>query len=221
MNTCGSFDQSLLNTTLSIHAGTGVPGTNANELAANGDWASGDSTAACPSNVDAALAWQVRTGDELLIRISRVTQFSNGAFTLNLAFEADPLVSSISDSGAGSLRQTITEVPAGSVITFDPSLDGQVITLGGTQLLLDKDLAIDASALPNGITISGDVTGDGPTADDSRIFQIASGITATFRGLTITGGKASQGGGIYNGAGTLNLIDSTLSNNTAQYGGAL
>ena len=37
---------------------------------------------------------------------------------------------------------------------------------------IDTLMTIDASALPNGITLSGDATGDGPTPDDSRLFAM-------------------------------------------------
>jgi CSLREA domain-containing protein len=48
-----------------------------------------------------------------------------------------------------------------------------------------------------------------------RVFQIQSGTTATFNNLTIRGGSAMTGGGIYNG-GTLTLNDSIVRDNQAR-----
>jgi hypothetical protein len=56
------------------------------------------------------------------------------------------------------------------------------------------------------VTISGN--------NASRVFQIDSGVTASLSGLAITGGRASQGGGLYN-LGTAMLTNCTVSGNTA------
>jgi len=117
-----------------------------------------------------------------------------------------PVVSNTNDSGPGSLRQMIADVPAGTTITFAPNLSGQTIVLGGTQLLISKNLTIDASALAGGVSISGN--------NVSRVFEVASGTTVTMNRLTITGGNATLGGGIRN-AGTLLLNQATLMNNSS------
>ena len=54
-----------------------------------------------------------------------------------------------------------------------------------------------------------------PTPPPSRVFTITSGASATISGLTIAGGQAQQGGGIFNG-GTLALNGDELTQNTAQ-----
>ena len=57
--------------------------------------------------------------------------------------------------------------------------------------------------------------------DASRVFQVDNGVTATLSGLTISGGAAASGGGLYN-LGTAELADCTLSGNSAtSYGGGL
>lgn len=123
------------------------------------------------------------------------------------------VVSTTTDSGPGSLRQVIADVPAGTVITFVPNLSGQTIVLGGTQLLLNKNLTIDASALPGGVSISGN--------NAARAFEIAGGTTVTMNRLTITRGNATLGGGIRN-SGTLLLNQSSLLNNSSSgRGGAV
>ncbi len=121
-------------------------------------------------------------------------------------------VTNTNDSGAGSLRQAIIDTPAGYTIKFAQSLDGGMITLA-SQLLVDKDLTIDASALTNGLTISGN--------HDHRVFEIGTGKVASMKGLTISAGFADYGGGIRVN-GTLNLADSTVSGSQAtNQGGAI
>ena len=49
-----------------------------------------------------------------------------------------PIVTSVNDSGAGSLRQAISNAISGTTIYFDPSLAGQTITLA-SQLDINKN----------------------------------------------------------------------------------
>ena len=146
----------------------------------------------------------------------------DGTATPDIGAYESPLfvfVTNTDDAGPGSLRDTISGAPPNTAIFFDPSLAGQTITLDGTPLLIDKSLGIDASFLPDGITISGN--------DSSQIFQITgSGSIVNMRGLTIRDGRASgpspQGGGIFNDGGALTLIECTLTNNrSSSFGGAL
>jgi predicted outer membrane repeat protein len=80
---------------------------------------------------------------------------------------------------------------------------------------------------PNGLpSITGTITinGHGATierssADDFRIFHVASGGGLTLTDITVTNGNADDyGGGIYN-EGALNVSNSTLSGNGATYSG--
>ncbi|MEM9081130.1 MAG: choice-of-anchor Q domain-containing protein, partial [Verrucomicrobiota bacterium] len=113
--------------------------------------------------------------------------------------------------GSGtSLREAIAFASPNSPITFHSSLDGQTITLGD-ELLIDQNLTIDASALPNGLTIDAN--------NNSRAFFINSG-TVTLDTLTITGGNSTDGGGIFNLGGNLTLSRSTVFNNTVSNVGA-
>lgn len=128
-------------------------------------------------------------------------------------------VTTLADNGPGSLRDVIAAATPGDVITFAPDLSGGTITLGGSQLFIDKDLTIDASSLGNGITVSGDVTGDGPTPDDSRVLEVNGGITVELKGLTISSGHTTaNGGGILNSTSTLTLTGTMLSGNSANEG---
>ena len=122
-------------------------------------------------------------------------------------------------SGPESLRQRITDASAGDTLSFAPGLDGETIVLDGSPLVIDKDLTIDASTLPNGISISG--------GDLSRVVSIEGASAVTLNGLTVTGGSVAAGltggGGIRVTAGSqLVLVDSTIEGNTsADMGGGI
>ncbi len=162
------------------------------------------------------------------------------------------IVTSLNDSGAGSLRQAIIDAAAGDTIQFDPSLGGGTIALA-SELLIDKDLTIDgdegnpvtidAGGAANGqfrvfnvddsdpnnqaqVTIDGvNITGgfafgsaDGNLGDGGGIFN---NENITVSNAVITGNIASgDGGGFYNNdLGTANIINTTISNNEANYNG--
>mgnify|MGYP001942606215 CR=1 FL=1 len=133
---------------------------------------------------------------------------------------ADQIVTSNADAGAGSLRQAIIDVGSGENITFGPSLDGDTITLSG-QLVVNKNLTIDASTLPHGVIIDA----DGPTTS-SRALRISNSATAGLNRLTLTNGdvtgSSGSGGAVEVQLGaTLTMTDSTISGNRAHYGGGL
>ena len=50
------------------------------------------------------------------------------------------------------------------------------------------------------------------------MFQVDAGVTASLSGLTITGGNAGSGGGLFND-GTVTLTDATVSGNSAANSG--
>ncbi|NBC18937.1 MAG: hypothetical protein GVY18_16675 [Bacteroidetes bacterium] len=119
--------------------------------------------------------------------------------------EIAPVVTNLGDSGNGSLRGVLAAVASGTTVTFDPSLSGQTIDLTSGQLTLDTDVTVDASALPESITIQG-----GP----GRVFWVTPTANATLSHLTIRGGDTDFGGGISND-GTLTVRSSTIRNNEA------
>ncbi|MCG2590997.1 choice-of-anchor Q domain-containing protein, partial [Rhodohalobacter sulfatireducens] len=124
----------------------------------------------------------------------------------------EPFVTNDNDNGPGSLRYVVENTFDGSTITFDESLNAGTITLTGGQITVDKSITIDAGDLPNGITVSGD--------NNSRVFEVESGLEVTFRSLAITDGSASSAAGIRN-TGDLTLENVAVYGNstTGNFGG--
>ncbi|MDY7012763.1 MAG: DUF4114 domain-containing protein [Cyanobacteriota bacterium] len=123
-------------------------------------------------------------------------------------------VTNLNDSGSGSLRDAIASAKSGDTLKFKSSLAGKTLKLKSGQLVIDKNLTVDASAAP-GVTISGNKTW--------RVFEIqGSNLKVTLRGLTVANGKTSANGldgagaGIRTANGTrLTLENSQLKNNIA------
>ena len=145
------------------------------------------------------------------------------------------VVTTTTDSGPGSLRDVLACVPNGGTITFDPSLNGQTIllrTIGdgtfGPSALLVSNLTVTIDGGTLSVTISQDIT-NSPTGG-MRIFYVTSNGNLTLRNLTISGGLAQGGNGAPSGggaaglggaivnAGTLQLVQCTLTANQAQGG---
>ena len=129
-----------------------------------------------------------------------------------------------SESDTDSLRDEINQASSspdpGAIIRFE-GLVTNTITLGSSGQLVVPGTAdglfIDASDLPNGLTID--------AGGQSRVMEIRPGATAALNGLTLTGGLASgaspadSGGAIYNDQATLSLSGCTLSGNIANRNG--
>lgn len=131
------------------------------------------------------------------------------------------VVTGAGDDGPGSLRQAILDAVVYETgtpkITFATALAGQTITLA-SEIPINNNIAIDASALPGGLTLSG--------GGQTRILSVLAGTTS-LTNLVFTGGNGvgsannGSGGAIYDQA-TLSLTQCTLSNNSALgAGGAL
>jgi predicted outer membrane repeat protein len=131
--------------------------------------------------------------------------------------QCDYQVTSLADSGAGTLRAGIATAPTTTDICF--SVQG-TITLQSS-LQITEPVTITGS---NGVTISGN--------NSVGIFVIniageyESSPLVTISGLTLSGGNATAGNNIYGGAiwvqvGSTTLSNMTITGNTAVSGGAL
>jgi len=133
-------------------------------------------------------------------------------------------VTNTDDSGTGSLRHAIDNTPSPGVVDFDSGMSGDTIVLQSRiRVTAPKNLTVDASALPFGITISGDAGVTGVSSDNVRVFLVAPGATLNLVGLRIAdcrspdgspGSSGGDGGAIFN-EGVLYLSDCTLANNTS------
>ena len=127
---------------------------------------------------------------------------------------------------SGDLLWAITQAnantnPAGSVINFDnPNAGGpNFITLSNTLDLSEQPGPEVIEAPAAGVEVSAVNVGSSP--GPVQVFNVSSGTTASFSGLIIARGHATDGGGIYN-AGSLALTGCTLAADTAsEDGGAI
>lgn len=138
----------------------------------------------------------------------------------NTAHAATLTVTTTADSGAGSLRNQIAAATAGDTIDFDASLSGQMITLTSGEIIIDKNLIIDGSALAEMVTISGN--------NNSRIFQVSGFLngTVTFNNLRLINGLASNnnGGAVliadsFGGSKNISFTQMVFENNVATFAG--
>jgi beta-glucanase (GH16 family) len=152
----------------------------------------------------------------------------------------DVTVTNTNASGAGSLTRALEIIGSGGNVHFAPSLAGQTITVapGKPFIVNGKSVTIDAAAAP-GLVLSGGgaervfiveggsaATLRGLTITNGFGWDLAGGIlnngTVDLDHCVVTGNVVGAGandfwkggGGIYSGGGsTLNVVDSTVSNN--------
>ena len=117
-----------------------------------------------------------------------------------------------SDADPASLRDVISKVCAGSIITFAPNVS--VVTLTSGQLPISKVLAIRG---PGAHLLS--IKRSAGAASNFRIFDVGTNTIVTLSGLTIADGvnPGQQGGGLRN-AGRLTLANVAVANNSARPG---
>ena len=134
----------------------------------------------------------------------------------------DFVVTSLGDSGPGTLRQAIldarTASPDGSVITFAPNLNGKTIELSSAPLFVSAGappLEISAGGLSKGLTID--------ARQNSRVFFFSGFTYVHLDNLTITGGTtpdidqpgvlAQPGGGMVALGTSTTLVDCLVTAN--------
>lgn len=130
------------------------------------------------------------------------------------------IVTNNADTGAGSLRQAITDATSSGYRILFTGLANTTVTLttGELDISSTQNIFIDASNIPGGVTIDG--------GNSSRLFDLATNAIMAAHSLHITNGSTigsdgNDGGGLRN-LGTTTLIESTLTNNSADFhGGAI
>jgi predicted outer membrane repeat protein len=137
---------------------------------------------------------------------------------LTFTITAPPtVVTSLADSGPGSLRQIITDAPPGSTITF--GVTGTITLSSG--IGINKNLTITGPGAA--LTLSGN--------NATRIFETFAPATVNFKSLRITGGYAPGGfdaGALYvhvgstvNISGTHFFNNNVFGNSCCEKGGAI
>jgi hypothetical protein len=149
-----------------------------------------------------------------LVAISLCRQTSAAIFPISDG-DITALKAAINTSNANGQDDTIELATNGAytLTTVDNSTNGP----NGLPVIL-SDTAHNLVIHGNGATLQRSTAGGTPAF---RIFQIGAGAVVTISGLTITNGNVidNWGGGIYNDHATLTVISSTLSGNSASFGG--
>ncbi len=127
--------------------------------------------------------------------------------------------------GAGiSLREAVEHSSSGEFITFAPALSGQTIRLSLGRLQIFKSLTIDASALPAGLILSADRTGNGKTSDDTYAILLTGG-DLLLDSLVLAGANCGESSGCItvrpSASFNLTLDHCTLTGNAGYHASAL
>ena len=115
------------------------------------------------------------------------------------------------------MRQALADATDGDTINFDPSLNGQTITLTTAELAIDNDVTILGPG-PNLLTVARS------SQTQFRVFHVMPGHDVTVEGIHITGGGGdfgSYGGGVLNDHANLIISNCSLTTNSSTYGGAI
>jgi hypothetical protein len=139
--------------------------------------------------------------------------------TIN-ASDSAPIVTNTNDSGAGSLRQALSDALAGDTITFNiPGSGPYTITLTSGELAIAKNLTITGLGASQ-LTVSGN--------NASRVFNITAG-TVGITDLTVKSGLSGGtvaaptglGGGFFIGSATVSLTNVVITNCNAGNGAGI
>jgi hypothetical protein len=115
-------------------------------------------------------------------------------------------VTTLADSGPGSLRDLVAQAAPGDTIDFDPGLAGGTIFLTTGQIAVTRDLTIQGLG-PDALTISGNHT--------SSIFSEPPRVNLAVSDLTLADGNTTSPGGAVSALGSLTLTRVDLLRNTS------
>jgi len=154
------------------------------------------------------------------------------------------VTNNLDDGSAGTLRNCVNGAASGSTVTFDPSLNGQTITLnapitinanltiqgpGANLLTIDGNNSTqlfinNSSIVLSGLTLAHGNAGTGYFNGGGAIrnYGTANIANCAFNGNFVPVSNGGGGGAIYNG-GTFTITGSTFYGNTSVYmgGGAI
>jgi hypothetical protein len=203
------LDYGVVNGTVSIVAGSALPD-------ADGIYGSGGSVTleAAPDNGCIFYYWTINGVKQAAQNpADRISLTINTNKTVRAVCVRSVTVSSAADSGQGSLRAALSNALDYDLITLDPILTGQTISLVTRLPEINKIITIEG----NGVTL----LGSGITAGNSSQIVYITGGEASIRRLHFKGGTATDdGGAIFKDGGTLNLESCIFSGNrTISYGG--
>ncbi|MCF0234871.1 MAG: hypothetical protein HUK22_07845, partial [Thermoguttaceae bacterium] len=136
-----------------------------------------------------------------------------GEWTVQTESIAPAMEAYVNKATIGAFVTAVNGVAEGGTIRFADTLAGSTIAMGGSEIVLNKSVTIDAGDL--NITID--------ARNRSRIFSVNSGCEVALNGLTLSRGSASgedNGGAIYN-AGALTVTNTMFTGNSANSGGAI
>ena len=135
------------------------------------------------------------------------------AATLTVTTTAD--TNGVCNSGVNcSLREAIAAAASGDTIVFaSPTFDAPQTINISSELTISKNLTVTGRAA-NLLTVRN-------TASNNHVFVITNNSSVNLSGMTLTGGNARIGGGIFNDAGTLTLTGVHVTGNTAVRGAGI
>jgi len=119
------------------------------------------------------------------------------------------------NADAGSLRQAISDIPAGGTIIFDNSVTTITLT---ARLTIDKSLTIEG----NGVIITRDSSWTTVNANSQLLYISGATTTVSISRVHFKDGRASGNAGAINNGGNLTLESCIFSGNqNNSYGGAI
>lgn len=125
-------------------------------------------------------------------------------------FSTATTVTTLDDSGAGSLREVLSTAKPGSTVTFDSALDDGTINLTQGDLNIVQSLSIRGPGAGK-LVISSGMTG--------HVIRVARGAIVTISGLTFAGSEIRGPFSFINNEGNLTLKNSTIAGNSTRGAG--